>query len=291
MTTKNCAGTYKVSGYKREDGTKVDSYWRTCGAKHENSDNSTSSQSTPKSKDGVMTGAAAGVTENNFLEKKDLTIQRLSKSLADEYFYNLFLGDLQKRQELSNNYPEAYHKYYKLSLDYENQKQYNKENSYIKFKDIQSDEVKLYIKDNLKKLDIPYVDNYTDVVIPQQDSRLVKTVYNSPEFETAIKTHYEKIKKGEFKNNSFNISFDRTQDAHLTLGNVTLYNMRIVDGYICGTLIDYYNFSLTEKYKSNYYKSLITLIANNNAYFQQETGRLHNYLIIFPVRIPIDKFK
>ncbi len=29
-----CAGTYKVSGYTREDGTKVGSYWRTCGAKH-----------------------------------------------------------------------------------------------------------------------------------------------------------------------------------------------------------------------------------------------------------------
>lgn len=93
------------------------------------------------------------------------------------------------------------------------------------------------------------------------------------------------------QNKSFNFNFNKTKDAHLTLGNVTLYNMRIVDGYICETLIDYYNFSLTEKYKSNYYKSLITLIANNNAYFQQETGRLHNYLIIFPVRIPIDKFK
>ncbi len=31
----NCAGTYKVSGYTREDGTKVSSYYRTCGAKHQ----------------------------------------------------------------------------------------------------------------------------------------------------------------------------------------------------------------------------------------------------------------
>lgn len=30
----SCAGTYQVSGYTREDGTKVASYPRTCGAKH-----------------------------------------------------------------------------------------------------------------------------------------------------------------------------------------------------------------------------------------------------------------
>lgn len=29
-----CAGSYSVSGYTREDGTKVDGYTRTCGAKH-----------------------------------------------------------------------------------------------------------------------------------------------------------------------------------------------------------------------------------------------------------------
>ena len=29
-----CAGTYYVSGYKREDGTEVNGYMRTCGAAH-----------------------------------------------------------------------------------------------------------------------------------------------------------------------------------------------------------------------------------------------------------------
>ena len=35
---KKCIGTYRVSGYTREDGTKVSSYMRTCGAKHEGKD-------------------------------------------------------------------------------------------------------------------------------------------------------------------------------------------------------------------------------------------------------------
>lgn len=30
----NCAGIYQVSGYTRNDGTKVSSYERTCGVKH-----------------------------------------------------------------------------------------------------------------------------------------------------------------------------------------------------------------------------------------------------------------
>ena len=285
---KNCAGTYKVSGYTREDGTKVDSYWRTCGAKHEG-DNSSSQRHRHQSKSTGMIGGAAPVEESNFIEKEDLTYKRLVKALSDEFFYNLFGGNLQEYAGKNNSFDEIYYKYYKLSLDYENQKQYNKENVYVKFKDLQNEGVKSFIQNNLDKLDIPYVDNNTNVVIPQQDSRLVKTVYNSPEFKDAIKSRLLGIKSGEYKNKSFNITFDKTQDAHLTLGHATLYNVRIVDGYICGTLIDYYNFSLSEKYNYNY-DSLKTIIANNNAYFQQETGRLKNYLIIYPIRIPVGKF-
>ena len=84
---KNCAGTYKVSGYIREDGTKVDSYWRTCGAKHEGDNNPSEKYS--RSGSAGMTGGAAGVEENNFSGKKDLTFKRLSKTLADEYFIHI----------------------------------------------------------------------------------------------------------------------------------------------------------------------------------------------------------
>ena len=241
-----------------------------------------------------MTGGAAPVEEskNSFLhaaEKELLLDYKIMNNVFGNFIYPMTFANLQEKHELSHNYSEIYHQYYKLSLDYENQKQYNKENVYVKFKDLQNEGVKSFIQNNLDKLDIPYVDNNTNVVIPQQDSRLVKTVYNSPEFKDAIKSRLLDIKSGEYKNKSFNITFDKTQDAHLTLGHATLYNVRIVDGYICGTLIDYYNFSLSEKYNYNY-DSLKTIIANNNAYFQQETGRLKNYLIIYPIRIPVGKF-
>lgn len=34
LIPEGCAGTYQVSGYTREDGTKIAGYTRTCGAKH-----------------------------------------------------------------------------------------------------------------------------------------------------------------------------------------------------------------------------------------------------------------
>ena len=266
---------------------------RTCGAKHEGDNNPSEKHS--RSGSAGMTGGAARIEEpkKSFLDAAQdelLLDYKIINNIIGNFIYPMTFANLQEKQELSHNYSETYHKYYKLSLDYENQKQYNKENSYIKFKDIQNTDVKSFIKNNLEMLDIPAVYDYTDVVIPQQNSKLVKSVYSSPEFKNVIKSNLSGIKSGRFKNKSFNITFDKTQDAHLTLGHATLYNMRVVDDYVCGTLIDYYNFSLFDKYNLNY-SSLKTLIANNNAYFQQETGRLHNYLIIFPIRIPFDEFK
>ncbi len=34
MSSSGCVGSYEVSGYTRSDGKKIDSYTRTCGAKH-----------------------------------------------------------------------------------------------------------------------------------------------------------------------------------------------------------------------------------------------------------------
>ena len=276
---KYCIGTYKVSGYTKSDGTKVSSYMRTCGAKHEGDNNSSEKHS--RSESTGMTGGAAPIYELTDEEREYF----INKELRNNARYSSSFAALQEYVELNNSSNEAYHKYYKLSLDYENQKQYNKENSYIKFKDIQNTDVKSFIKNNLEMLDIPAVYDYTDVVIPQQNSKLVKTVYNSPEFKNVIKSNLSGIKSGKFKNKSFNITFDTTQDAHLILGHATLYNMRVVDDYVCGTLIDYYNFKHLKYYSGN---SLLTVTANNNAYRQQQYGKLTNYLMIFPVRIPID---
>jgi len=251
---KDCAGTYPVSGYVRKDGTEVSSYMRTCGAKHD-----------------------------------EYSRQKL---LNEVLYYSAILPSIISNIEKSSNFKELYHKYYKLSLDFNNQKEINKDNVYIKFGEIKDDKTKTFIKENCN---IPYLTDYTDVVIPQFDSSFFNTVMNSDELKNALKEEYEKILKGEYKNKHFDVNFNQTKDAHLTLGKAKLYNMRVVDDYICGTLIDYYDFDkLGYKFEfgnlHNMISSLKTILVNNSAYIQQEAGKLHNYIILMPIRVLLPIF-
>ena len=261
---KDCAGTYPVSGYVRKDGTEVSSYMRTCGAKHEGGVNYLSEE------------------EKEYVRKKEyLEYLKYMNSLS-RLQENIGKADLP-----FDYFKQDFFKYYKLSLDFNNQKEINKDNVYIKFGEIKDDKTKTFIKENCN---IPYLTDYTDVVIPQFDSSFFNTVMNSDELKNALKEEYEKILKGEYKNKYFDVNFNQTKDAHLTLGKAKLYNMRVVDDYICGTLIDYYDFDKLNISTDDKYDSLITKIANNNAYYQQEIGRLHNYLILMPVRFSLEKF-
>ena len=119
---------------------------------------------------------------------------------------------------------------------------------------------------------------------------VLRIVNNSDELKNALKEEYEKILKGEYKNKHFDVNFNQTKDAHLTLGKAKLYNMRVVDDYICGALIDYYDFDELNISKDDNYNSKLVKIANNNAYYQQEMSRLHNYLILMPIRFYLEKF-
>ena len=218
-----------------------------------------------------MTGAAAGI--ENLQKLNDLYIQ-----IINDENYVKSPAYIQEILELKNPSDAIYHNYYKLSLEYNHYKNINKENSYIKFKDLTDEKAKSFIKQEYAKNNINIQDN-TNIVKPQQDSRLVKTVYNSPEFKNAIKNHLVSIKSGECKNNFFPVDFNQTKDVFLTIGKAKLYNMRIVDGYICGTLVDYYDFeSRLYINAKSITKSLYYTLANEMAYRQQEANKLTNYL-------------
>ena len=288
MTTKNCAGTYKVSGYKREDGTKVDSYWRTCGAKHENSDNSTSSHPTSKSKDGVMTGAAAGVDVNindrakyyNYILSADIQDKLSSEQLADlqgklmsEQFIKL-LNVVNRKIE----FPYDFLKYYKISLDMDNQKKFDKSNMYTKLGQI-DDDIKYFIKSKYSQQNI---NNSTDVVVVQYGTSLMNNIINSKEFIDALAKEKTNIKKGVYKNNSFSISFKDDFNLFLTIGKCNIYNPCFhKDGTFTATLVDYYDFEYLNYVPS--VKGAIINAINNNAVIQQENGDLTNFVLISPI--------
>lgn len=281
MTTKKCAGTYKVSGYTREDGTKIDSYWRTCGAKHENSDNSTSSHPTSKSKDGVMTGAAAGVnnawespnTLDKFMYLNTVIPIKIQDSLNSEQF-----AQIQKIITQKTSFPPDFLKYYKISLDMDNQKKFDKSNMYTKLGQI-DDDIKYFIKSKYSQQNI---NNSTDVVVVQYGTSLMNNIINSKEFIDALAKEKTNIKNGVYKNNSFPISFKDDFNLFLTIGKCNIYNPCFhKDGTFTATLVDYYDFEYLNYVPS--VKGAIINAINNNAVIQQENGDLTNFVLISPI--------
>ena len=265
----NCAGTYRVSGYTRQDGTEVSSYMRTCGAKHEG--------------DSMSDGANyLSDKEREYIDRKN-GLEYLKKMFDYSVAGPILQTDNLNSNSISLNYNSM--KYYMLSLSFNNLKEIYKENSYLKFGEIKDDKIKTFIQENCN---IPNLNDNVDVVIPHIDSSLTKMVLDSVELQQAINKEYDRIKNDEYKNMHFDIVFNHTTDAHLTIGKAKLYNMRVVDDYICGTLVDYYDFDeLNYKFKQkgifNVIKSLAVTIANDIAYYQQETKNLHNYLILMPI--------
>ena len=174
-----CAGTYKVSGYTKSDGTKVSSYMRTCGAKHEGDNNSSEKHS--RSQGAGMNGGAAEI---------DLNLNDRVK-----YYNNILSADIQEKLSseqflklqtiIAKNIPFPYDflKYYRISLDIDSQKKFDKTNSYVKFRQIEDSNIKDFIQSHYKQQNIA---DSTDVVIVQYGTSLMNNLMNSDEFIDAI---------------------------------------------------------------------------------------------------------
>ena len=243
---------------------------RTCGAKHEGKD--TAEKTLSVGHINVM---------DDFLSKIDAVVNN---------------GDFAFAQEIITKFcaiPQVYLKYYHISLDFENMKKNDKDNSYIKFKDIKNK----HLKENIKKIsDIEGLNDNTDVVIPQYGSPLMNKVLNSPEYIKVINDNLDNIKRGEYKNKFLPIAFSTSRDLRLTLGHALLYNLHYEKDVLCGTLWDGYNYELkklellkrineTKSYKvlPSIGKELIYKLINNNAVAQQKKGHLKNFIILMPI--------
>ena len=276
MVKKNeCAGTYKVSGYTKSDGTKVSSYMRTCGAKHEGDNNSSEKHS--RSQGAGMNGGAAEI---------DLNLNDRVK-----YYNNILSADIQEKLSseqflklqtiIAKNIPFPYDflKYYRISLDIDSQKKFDKTNSYVKFRQIEDSNIKDFIQSHYKQQNIA---DSTDVVIVQYGTSLMNNLMNSDEFIDAINKEKDNIKNGFYKNSSFSISFTNDFNLALTIGKCNIYNPRFhKDGTFTATLVDYYDFEYL-KYAPSIKKAIINAI-NNNAVIQQENGDLTNFVLIIPI--------
>ena len=95
---KQCAGTYSVSGYIRNDGTEVSGYMRTCGAKHTGNT------------EALQGGVSMDVPLDEIADKSNL------------YAIEDILSALQEWLEKNIPFWTVYHKYYRLALDFDKQK-------------------------------------------------------------------------------------------------------------------------------------------------------------------------
>ena len=176
---------------------------------------------------------------------------------------------------------KIFYEYYKLSLYYDEYKQFNKNNYYTIFGKLKEDSVKEYIKKNFWKYGIT---DSTDVVIAQFDSPLKKEIILSPEFKNLIEDNYLSIINNEYIGKTLQLNFSQTKSLWLTLGKTQLYSPRFDKyGNFVATLVDYYDFEyLKNKHNDGIYSKLINII-NNYAYQQQEVGKIRNYILVIPI--------
>ena len=262
---------------------------RTCGAKHEGDNNSSEKHS--RSQGAGMNGGAAEIDLNlndrvkyyNNILSADIQEKLSSEQLADLQS-KIMSEQFMKILDITNKkiaFPYDFLKYYKISLDIDNQKKFDKTNSYVKFRQIEDSNIKDFIKSHYKQQKI--VDS-TDVVIVQYGTSLMNNLMNSDEFINAINKEKDNIKNGLYKNSSFSISFKNDFNLALTIGKCNIYNPCFhKDGTFTATLVDYYDFEYL-KYAPSVKRAIINAI-NNNAVIQQENGDLTNFILVIPITL------
>ena len=238
-----------------------------------------------------MTGGAAEIDINindrvkyyNHILSADIQERLTSEKLADLQS-KIMSEQFMKILDVTNKkiaFPYDFLKYYRISLDINNQKKFDKTNLYIKFEQIEDSNIKDFIKSHYKQQNIA---NSTDVVIVQYGTSLMNNLVNSDEFINAINKEKDNIKNGLYKNSSFSISFKNDLNLALTIGKCNIYNPCFhKDGTFTATLVDYYDFEYL-KYAPSVKRAIINAI-NNNAVIQQENGDLTNFILVIPITL------
>lgn len=124
-------------------------------------------------------------------------------------------------------------------------------------------------------------DNWDGFVF-SKDSTLSYNLSKSPELKAQILAKYNT------KNNSFpskiSISLNKDKNLKWSIHGATIINAKIdAQGNITGLLHDNYDYKLQD-----YKDDLLTNLANNSAYFLQQSKRLKNYYLFVPIKFKID---
>lgn len=284
-----CVGSYEVSGYTKKDGTEVDDYIRTCGAKHIRKVKKKSAADNYMDKNVTVqqpSEQAVPFVKNNDIGYKQIkNIHNLSnnntifsspwntpyniKSDKNIFEIQTFLSEINnnvnknnKNAKLLMNISIYSPKFYEKSKDF-------KYLNYDNVKEI-SDKIKV---ETIEKLDGVYFD---------ETSALAQSIIKSKEFINEI----QKEKLNNFKNQKIQISFNTNEDLFRGLHNVTVCNLHMdKKGYTHGIIYDKFDFVFL--LKELFTKHDFITFANNIAYLLQQQNIIKKYYIFIKFKIKL----
>ena len=314
-----CAGTYPVSGYTREDGTEVRGYMRTCGAAHAgNAQSGERRKETYKQNNEENDWHNVELDEIDRLLYKD--IKEYSNMLQDgsvlegrvEKFGDNKLSGMEALQKEAaqadrGNEQLPAKEYYKIALDLADNpdKVVSDERNHIyKAGDLPDSINQKIVFDKIAqglKIDANNPNNIevfkdTTVVVPRENSPVVQLIKISPITKKIIIDNYKNIVNNKKTvNTSVTFSFERSNVAMNlfgTLNKVDIKNMKQnSDGSISFIISDFYDFDYMKHRKGEGLKYSIIVEANNRAASQQEKRRLKPYVLYIPVVLKKEELK
>lgn len=324
-----CVGSYEVSGYTKKDGTEVDDYIRTCGAKHIRKVKKKSAADNYMDKNVTVqqpSEQAVPSVKNNDIGYKQIKNPdgsyklemgaKQTRQLKYSEIYNTpirLTWDEKLQQNIAQNSPSEIplFYYYKISLDLADGNidtiKQDKYNMVTKFSDFKNGDLKSFIKEKIIQSRYLYPEqkdfeeriNNSYIITVKEGSPLANQIINSNKLKEFISANMDDITSGKFKNKIVSFEFQKPEFSELftdksslyfTLHNVDIYNIHVdKNDNVIMDFIDDYNYEHWEKAR-NIVNNIIVDI-NNRAYHQQLTGELQPYILHIPIKIKIHKNK
>ncbi len=147
----------------------------------------------------------------------------------------------------------------------------------------------------------------TTVVVPEPDSKLIQVIKRSDKIKNLIKSEYENIVNGEYKNQYFKngLAFEAPGGEKIfskqwrdkmtlfgVLHNVDIYDLKQdADDSITLIISDYFDFEHWNINKKDNLFNIGIKYVNNNANNQQNRGRLEPYILYIPIRFSQEELR
>lgn len=315
-----CVGSYQVSGYTRSDGTEVSGYTRTCGAAHlGHSKDKNGEKESKNNEDSFSNGyVLEGHVETSDIEEEAKDFAREHSKIYRNYDR---LMPSEKAQKALTKIPKGdilfpLKDYYKISLelaDYPEKVVSNERNSIYKAGNLPKSVDKRVVLDkisNVLKLDLNKPKDLekakdTVVVIPTENSKLVKVLKRSDKLKNLLKDEYKNIVNGKYEGKYFQegVVFEKPNYGNLNtlndnatlfgvLHNVDVHDMKQnSDGSITLVISDFYDFEHWFPKENDDVVDKRIKELNNNADRQQRADKLQPYMIYIPLHFSYEELK